>query len=396
MILTRRMSSWSVAVALMLGTGIAAAQSATAQNAPTPPQANAPAAPAPANTPPQPPAATNTPPPAPPMPVTAQPPVQFRPRPFSPPVAPKPLKPLIGPPGVAATVNGETISVSAVKDLAYKTVGPRLVDQMIDNMLIDQAARKAGLVATPADIDAKIADLRKQIAGQMNGRSLEDLVASSGHTMQDLRDSMKTRVEIEKLVSKNLQPVEAVHVRHILIRTQNVGPADPNTKIHSDADALAIITKIQGDLAAGKSFVDEADQYTEDPSGKSNGGDLPVITPTSPMDPSFLAAAMKLKKGEVTPTPVKSMYGYHLIYCVSTSSDPIPADKPLFDQAEENARQAALGQQAQTYVQTLKSQAKIVNYLANGVPSETQNAKPTPATKKTAVVATKPVKSAKK
>jgi foldase protein PrsA len=275
---------------------------------------------------------------------------------------------------------------------------------MITNMIIDQEAKKQHLTATDADIDAKIAEIRTQIKSQMPGQTLEQFVTQSGHTMAELRDNLKTRIEVEKLVSKDIKPAQAVHVRHILIRTENVGAPDPTVKIHTEAEAKQIIDKIQADLKAGKPFADEAKQYTEDPSGKANGGDLPIVVPTSPLDNNFLQAALKLKKGEVTQTPVKSVYGLHLIYAESTSADPTPADKPLYDQALKNYQQQMLGMQIPAYVKTLTDKAKIVNYIEHGVNPPTAPAKktaeaPAAPAKKAAPAskpAAKPVKAAVK
>jgi len=300
---------------------------------------------------------------------------------------PPPAKPLIGPPGVAATVNGQTISIDRVKDLAYKSAGPNVVSRLITITIIHQEAKKQKMTATKADIDAKIAELRVRVKSQNPTQTLEQVMAQSGLSMADLRDNLSTQVELEKMVSKSIPSVRAVHVRHILIKTTEMGGTDPNAKPHTDAEAQALIEKIQGELKAGKSFSDLAKQYTEDPSGKENGGDLPVILPSSPMDPSFLEAALKLKKGEVTPTPIKSMYGLHLIECDSTSDNPTPADKPLFAEALKNYKQQQLGMQMQTYVQQLTKQAKVVNYLEHGVPAETP---------KKAGVTAKPAKSAAK
>jgi len=304
---------------------------------------------------------------------------------------PPPAKPLIGPPGVAATVNGQTISIDSVKDMAYKTTGPRVVDTLITNLVIDQEAKKQKMTASNAEIDAKVAEMRTQVKAQFPTQTLEQLIAQSGHSMAELRDNLRTRVELEKLLSKDIKPVRAVHVRHILIKTTDMGGTDPNNKPHTEPEAKALVEKIQGELKAGKSFSDLAKQYTEDPSGKENGGDLPVVLPGSPMDPGFLEAALKLKKGQVTPEPVKSMYGLHLIECDSTSDDPTPADKPLFADALNNYKQQQLGMQMQTYVQSLKTKAKIVNYLANGVPAETSKKAAAPV-----APAAKPAKTAAK
>ena len=58
------------------------------------------------------------------------------------------------------------------------------------------------------------------------------------------------------------------------------------------------------------------------------------------------------------------MYGLHLIKADSTSADPTPADKPLYDAAAKQAQQQQLAQAVPAYLQTLRAKSKIVNYLA--------------------------------
>ena len=65
----------------------------------------------------------------------------------------------------------------------------------------------------------------------------------------------------------------------------------------------------------------------------------------------------------MTPAPVKSVYGYHLIKIDDTSAAPLPADAKLFADAAANARKQQLQAAIPIYVQNLQKNAKIVNYL---------------------------------
>jgi foldase protein PrsA len=267
------------------------------------------------------------------------------------------------PAGVAATVNGIPIKTTQVQDLAMQASGQQVLDQLITATVIDQQAKKENAIPTPAQIAAKITELRRQISAQYPGQTLETMLASRGVTMTRVKSVITTQLEVQNLVERDIKPIQMWHVRHILIMTHNPNN-DPSVKPHTEADAQAIIAKIQADLAAGKSFEYEATQYTEDPSGKQNGGDLPVINATSPFDQTFLKAAIALRKGQVTPTPVESIYGLHLIYCVSTSDDPTPEDQAQYQKAADDYKQQQMAMNAQSYVQSLKDKATIVNYLA--------------------------------
>lgn len=285
-----------------------------------------------------------------------------------PPVAPSVAAPADrtpAPPGVAAIVNGKRILRSQVAAEALKVAGPQIINQMILIELINQEAAKQHVAVTPAQVNAKMTELRARYA-QAGG--LETLLARRGQTLASYKEQLGVELKVEALVARTLKPVAGpvkYHARHLLIATISLSPGSaPGAKPpHTDAEALALIAKAQAELKGGASFVDVANKYTEDPAGKGKGGDLGIIDASTQFDPNFLKAALVLKPGEVTPTPVKSQYGYHLIKIDSTSAAPTPADQRLYDAADAAARTQQVQQAIQPYVLALRSRAKIVDYL---------------------------------
>jgi peptidyl-prolyl cis-trans isomerase SurA len=69
-----------------------------------------------------------------------------------------------------------------------------------------------------------------------------------------------------------------------------------------------------------KKFDQLAKSYTEDPGSKESGGQYSINKNDKFWDPAFIAAAFKLKEGQVSPV-VKSKFGLHLIQMVSRSGD---------------------------------------------------------------------------
>ncbi len=299
--------------------------------------------------------------------------------PPAPPVAPPPMILTSGPkppaaPGVAAIVNGHKIYRFQVANEAMKAIGPQLINQMILIELINQEAAKQHVVITNAQVNARLDDVRKQYAERVPG-GLDALLAQRHQTLASYKDQMKTELKVEALVAKTLpagEPTVRYHARHLLILTTSGGPQmTPGAKPpHTDDEAKALIAKAQDDLKAGKSFEEVANQYTEDPSnkdpntGQGKGGDLGIIDAKTPFDPNFLKAALALKPGEVTPTPVKSIYGYHLIKLDSSSAAPLPTDKKMYDDAAATDRRQQVQQAIPGYVEKLRSGAKIVDYLS--------------------------------
>jgi peptidyl-prolyl cis-trans isomerase C len=289
--------------------------------------------------------------------------------PPSPPMPPPrmipPAKP--GPVGVAAIVNGKKIYRFQVANQALSTAGPQILNTMILIELINQEAAKQHVVVTPAQVNAQLNQVRQAAAARVPG-GLEGALAQRHETLASFKQQLLTQMQAEALVAKTLPPASTqlqYHARHLLIMTAPAGPMSaPGAKPpHTDAEALAIIAKAQAELKAGKSFVEVANEYTEDPSGKGKGGDLGIINANTPFDPAFLKAALALKPGEVTPTPVKSQYGYHLIKIDDTSADPSPADAKLFADAAAAERKQQVQAAIPGYVQNLQKNAKIVNYL---------------------------------
>jgi len=98
---------------------------------------------------------------------------------------------------------------------------------------------------------------------------------------------------------------EQIAAAHILIRADaSKGPA-AETEARARAEALAERAK------KGEDFAKLANDNTEDPSGKGNGGQLPPFS-KGQMVPEFEQAAFALSPGQIA-GPIKTQYGYHVI-----------------------------------------------------------------------------------
>lgn len=72
--------------------------------------------------------------------------------------------------------------------------------------------------------------------------------------------------------------------------------------------------------AGVRRFEDLAKIYSEDPGSKNNGGQYTVNRTERMFDPVFLAAAFKLKEGQISPV-IKTKFGLHIIQMVSRNGD---------------------------------------------------------------------------
>ncbi|GBQ53075.1 peptidyl-prolyl cis-trans isomerase [Acetobacter indonesiensis NRIC 0313] len=253
------------------------------------------------------------------------------------PAAP-PAKP-VDPNAVVATVNGEKITVSDVQDalgnmppqmrqLPPNMIYPMLVNQLADQKAIQLVAHKEGLDKTP--------EVQKMMA-QASANALQNAWLSKQVTPQ------LTDAAIQDYYQQNYagKPAEQeVHARHILVKTE--------------AEATDAIKK----LKAGEDFGKLAAQISTDTgSAKQNGGDLGWFKKED-MIPAFSDAAFAMKKGEISSTPVKSQYGYHVIQVLDTRTDPIPA----LDSVKDKIRQALIQKYVRDAVGKATAGVKIVRF----------------------------------
>jgi peptidyl-prolyl cis-trans isomerase C len=136
--------------------------------------------------------------------------------------------------------------------------------------------------------------------------------------------------------------------------------AIPKTQYHarpSLGTSQEAAQKIIAQLKHGAKFEDLAKKESID-SSKDQGGDLGWFSPTSMVKP-FADAVASLKKGEVTPAPVQTQYGWHVIQLLDTRETPVP---PL-DQVKDRVSQLVESKKFHDYEDQLLKTAQVQKNL---------------------------------
>jgi peptidyl-prolyl cis-trans isomerase C len=123
-----------------------------------------------------------------------------------------------------------------------------------------------------------------------------------------------------------MAPEQEVRARHILIRA---AAGDDKASKAAEDKIKAVIAR----LKKGDDFVKVAEEVTEDPSGKANGGDLGYFTKEQ-MVPEFSDVAFKLDKGQIS-DPVKTQFGWHVIKVEDKRVKPAPTFEEVKPQIEQ-------------------------------------------------------------
>lgn len=155
---------------------------------------------------------------------------------------------------------------------------------------------------------------------------------------------------IVKLVSKTggavTQPVQQTHVRHILIKVNEVV---------SEADARHKLEDLLERIKNGAKFADLAKLYSQDGSA-SKGGDLGWIYPGVTV-PEFERAMDQLQPGELS-KPIQSPFGFHLIEVLERKVEAASADKQR-DIARNILRERKMDEAYQDWLRQARDSAYV-------------------------------------
>jgi peptidyl-prolyl cis-trans isomerase C len=222
--------------------------------------------------------------------------------------------------------------------------------------LLKQATRGGQQPVTP-DLEKRARDevVMREIFTQEAEK--KGIAASAGYKeqMELLRQSVLIRELFEDYKKKNPATDAEAKAEYEKIKAEQSGTEYRARHILVESEDLA--KKLIADIKGGAKFEDLAKKESKDPGSGENGGDLDFAKPDNYV-PEFSAAMTKLQKGQMTETPVKTQFGYHIIKLEDTREAQFPAFEDVKPQVMQKVEQAKL----QAYQESLKKSAKTNNY----------------------------------
>ena len=197
-------------------------------------------------------------------------------------------------------------------------------DELVNREILSQAAKKKGIDKTPT-VAAQM-DMARQAV--LIRAFFEDYVKANPISDAQLKSDYDKYVV--QLGDKEFK------VRHILVDKED--------------EAKAVIAS----LKRGETFEKLAKEKSKDTGSKDNGGDLDWA-PAGRYVPEFATAVKAQAKGQLSESPVKSPFGYHVIRVDDSRVMKVPS----FDEVKDKFRQQAQQEQVARLVQELRGKAKI-------------------------------------
>jgi len=233
-----------------------------------------------------------------------------------------------------AIVNGKAVPTARLDVLAQQiaasgrpvddTVRAQLKEEVVLREVFMQEAQKRG-IGTTDEFKNQLELARQTI---MIRALFADFQAKNPVTDADIQ------AEYDKFVAAN--GGKEYRARHILVEKEE--------------EAKAIIASLKG---KGK-FEDIAKKQSKDPGSGANGGDLDWAAAASYV-PEFSEAMVKLEKGQTTPVPVKTQFGWHIIRVDDIRQAELPKMEDIKPQIAQQMQQQKLTE----FQKGLREKAKI-------------------------------------
>ena len=233
-----------------------------------------------------------------------------------------------------AIVNGKAVPKERVETLKQQVersgrpISPEMENQIKEEVIAReifmQEAQKRGLEAT-SDYKAQMELARQTIL-------IRELFVDFQKT-NPVTDA-EIQAEYDKFAAANAG--KEYKASHILVEKED--------------EAKAIIAA----LKKGGKFEEIAKKQSKDPGSGARGGDLDWANPRSYV-PEFTEALVKLEKGKLTQTPVKSQFGWHIIRL----DDVREAQLPKIDEVKPQIAQQLQQQKLAKFQEDLRAKAKV-------------------------------------
>jgi parvulin-like peptidyl-prolyl isomerase len=218
-----------------------------------------------------------------------------------------------------------------------------MLNKLIENILIDQEAKKTGLIVKDEEVMETINNLltrKKYTMEDLLHNLAKDNITFEAHKkdvkehllrMKLVRYELKSKImiteeeigEYYRQNRENYEGKEAVRLKQILLIIPRGADEKVKTKLREEADAIL------ARLKKGGSFDALASQYSQGPAAAS-GGDIGFVEKGS-MQPVVDSAAFSLKKDEVSGV-IESPIGFHIIKVIDKRGAGI---KPIESVREE-------------------------------------------------------------
>lgn len=245
-----------------------------------------------------------------------------------------------------------------------------IMDRMIDDMLVEQEAKKGGIIVKEDDVMASINNIMVR-----RGIKLETLKSSllkEGSSFEVYKEEVKNHLmkmrlatrEVRSKISVSDEEIgnyysthrdiyegkEAVRLQQILLTLPK--EADEETRNKLRAEAEAILVKLKG----GEPFGLMAARFSQGPAAQT-GGDLGFVEKGT-MLPAVDEVAFKLKEDELS-SVIESPIGFHILKITDRRGKGIKPLTVVREEIKEEITNEKMEKKLQEWIQELRKKSYV-------------------------------------
>lgn len=268
--------------------------------------------------------------------------------------------------GAYARVDGVAILRTAIDaEVAKGWPKDRALQQAITKVVLERNLLREGFdpaAVTADELKAMVKETRERM--KASGMKLEQVLARSGQTLRQFKDSLRIPVCLRKLIRSKLTEERLrelyerqalalrgeVRASHILIKVTKARPAPA-----ARAKAAKLLESLGADVTPAK-FAEVAQRESEDPLAPLTGGDLDWFRARASREvpPAVVRAAFTRGKQGLVGEPVRGRLGFHVVLVTGTRMPKGVTFARLKDELRQKAESIAAARTIRAWVQAAK------------------------------------------
>jgi parvulin-like peptidyl-prolyl isomerase len=274
-------------------------------------------------------------------------------------------------------LSAELSSISDVRERKRRQdkLSEQVLDDMISEELIVQAATESKLDVSAKEVEAALDDIKKQ--NKLDETQFKEALRMQGYTMSGYRRDVRRQLLRFRAVNMLVRPrvqvsddevkarydetsrrsaaVKRVHLRHVLLAL----PKDPTSAQVAEAKQRA--TEVLERARKGEDFATLARRYSDDEATKAAGGDLGWIDRNT-LATEWEVIVFSMNKGE-TRGPINGPRGLHVFHVEELEKN----DQQPFDKVKEQIRselfRREMERQSRQWIAELRKKAHVQKKL---------------------------------
>lgn len=271
---------------------------------------------------------------------------------------------------VIAVVNEDVITKTELEDateIFFPDPNNRpqkevIITQLIEQILLEQEAKKNGITISEAEVDRGVELVKKQF--NLNEQDFNVVLKKQNLTPELFREQWRTQMLGNKLIKSKLQGQVAVTEDEIRkYYEENYGKIEPGEEVHiahiliaSDQEEKAI--EVANMAKSGEDFESLAKEYSIDTISAEKGGELGYFKKGDLVEP-LENATQNADTGEII-GPINSSSGFHIIKILGKTES---GDDIKFIENKNSIREIIYEKKAEealgNWLEEIKNQAYI-------------------------------------